>query len=95
MSILPNTKVMIPKVSDQPQLSISSLFEIENMISENPEIRNEILNIIDKATYDSSGDENVYKPIKMKIIPTIKGMYLCLIELLMVLKKLFAISLSS
>jgi len=51
--------VIIPYVNVQPQLSISSLFEIEKMISEIPENKKDTAKNTESATYDAVGNANV------------------------------------
>jgi len=78
---------MIPKASDQPQLLSCFLLDIENIISEIPLNKNESAKKIDKASSEVTGDVNATILTTINNSPTSKGMYQCLIDLLIEFKK--------
>ena len=78
-NIKPTIRVSSPKTKDQPQFSIDLRLLSAKTTSKIPLIINETLMIIASVSKELNGVLNTTKLVKMNNIPTISGIYQCLI----------------
>jgi len=88
---IPTIKVRIPKAKDQPQFSNWCLLTIEKTVSEMPPNKNDKAKRRDKVSSELPGEVNATTLTMIKNIPTSKGIYQCLMALLIDFKKVGSI----
>ena len=91
MREIPTIKGRIPNAKDQPQFSNWCLLNIEKTVSEMPPNKNDKAKRKDKVSNELPGEVNATTLTMIKNIPTSKGIYQCLMALLIDFKKVGSI----